>query len=79
MSCVAFKLEPWISRSDRMEVDDVGEAGGDAPARSGASLVETRLELCTSGSSTMPRCAPDSARTVRKERARAREASLWIC
>ena len=74
---VATRLEPWISAS----VKDAEPAPFGPPvllspaARSGARRVDTKLELCTRGSSTMPSCAP-SARTAGRTCARARDASL---
>lgn len=74
---VATRLEPWISAS----VKDAEPVPFGPPvllspaARSGARRVDTKLELCTRGSSTMPSCAP-SARTAGRTCARARDASL---
>ena len=74
---MATRLEPCTSASSASgaTADEAAAEDDRAAERGGERRVDTRLELCTRGSSTIPSCAPDSARTTGTAR-RAREGKL---
>lgn len=74
---MATRLELCTSASSASgaTADEAAAEGILAAERVGARRVDTRLELCTRGSSTIPSCAPASARTTGTAR-RAREGRL---
>lgn len=75
---MATRLELCTSASSASgaTADEAAAEGDRAAERGGARRVDTRLELCTRGSSTIPSCAPASARTTGTAR-RAREGRLF--